>query len=207
MGARAVALGISISRLAPGRRGKVAAVIDEPVVVLITGISASGKSTVADGLARRFARGVHVRGDVFRKMVVTGRAEMGPHAGREALDQLYLRYRLGAATADTYFAAGYSVVVQDVVIGPPLLDYTQLIRSRPLCVVVLAPTADVVRAREASRAKVAYREGGYTVEDLDAALRRDTPRIGLWIDSSSQTPDETVEQIIEQGWAVRDLNP
>ena len=181
--------------------------MNEPVVILVTGISASGKSTVAEGLARRFARGVHVRGDLFRKMVVTGRAEMGPHAGSEALDQLQLRYRLGAATADAYFDAGFSVVVQDVVIGPALVEYTKLIRSRPLCVVVLAPTSDVVLAREASRAKVAYGGHRYTVEDLDAALRRDTPRIGLWIDSSAQTPDETVEQIIEQGWAVRDLNP
>jgi dephospho-CoA kinase len=40
---------------------------------VITGVMAAGKSTVADLLARRFDRGVHVRGDVFRKMIVTGR--------------------------------------------------------------------------------------------------------------------------------------
>ena len=66
--------------------------------------------------------------------MVTGRAEMGPHAGSEALDQLQLRYRLGAAIADAYFDAGFSVVVQDVVLGPALVEYTKLIRSRPLCV-------------------------------------------------------------------------
>jgi predicted kinase len=182
-------------------------VIDEHVVVLITGISASGKSTVAERLAARFVRGVHVRGDAFRRMVVAGRAEMAPEPSTDALAQLHLRYRLGAATADAFFADGFSVVVQDVVLGPALLEYTKLIRSRPLCVVVLAPTADVVRAREAARAKTAYGAGGFCVEDLDAALRRETPPIGLWIDSSAQTPDETVEHIIQQGWAVRDLNP
>ena len=81
--------------------------------------------------------------------------------------------------------SGFSVVVQDVVLGPALLEYTKLIRSRPLCVVVLAPTADVVRAREAARAKSAYGAGGFGVEELDAALRGETPRIGLWIDSSA----------------------
>ena len=74
--------------------------IDEHVVVLITGISASGKSTVAERLAARFVRGVHVRGDAFRRMVVAGRAEMAPEPSPDALAQLHLRYRLGAATAD-----------------------------------------------------------------------------------------------------------
>jgi chloramphenicol 3-O-phosphotransferase len=52
------------------------ALIDNAAMVLITGIPAAGKSTVADRLARRFSRGVHVRGDLFRRMVVTGRHEM-----------------------------------------------------------------------------------------------------------------------------------
>ena len=52
------------------------ALTDERPVVLVTGVPASGKSTVADLLARRFTRGVHVKGDVFRRMVVAGRQEM-----------------------------------------------------------------------------------------------------------------------------------
>jgi len=36
-------------------------------VVLITGIQAAGKSTVAQELADRLPRSVHVRGDVFRR--------------------------------------------------------------------------------------------------------------------------------------------
>ena len=48
----------------------------ERAVVVITGIMASGKSTVAEALAKRFAKAVHLRGDIFRRMVVSGRAEM-----------------------------------------------------------------------------------------------------------------------------------
>lgn len=69
-------------------------------VVLITGISAAGKSTVADLLARRFDRGVHVKGDVFRRMIVAGRHEMTVSPSGAAWSQLHLRYRLGAMTAD-----------------------------------------------------------------------------------------------------------
>ena len=177
--------------------------IDAQPVVLVTGISASGKSTVAELLAQRFERGVHVKGDVFRRMVVSGRAEMSASPSADAWDQLRLRYRLGAATADAYHAAGFSVVVQDVVVGQVLDEYVAAIRSRPRFVVVLAPRPDVVEAREAGRAKVAYRDGAPTVDALDHALRHETPRLGLWLDSSDQRPDETVEEIIERADEAR----
>lgn len=177
------------------------ALVDEHVVVLITGIPASGKSTVADGLARRFPLGAHVRGDVFRRMVVSGRHEMDSSPSDEARRQLRLRYRLAGRTADAYHDAGFSVVVQDVVIGPLLSAYVEAIRSSPLVVVVLAPHPEVVADREASRTKVAYRRGAATLTALDSALRTETPRIGLWLDTSAQTPDDTVDEIVGRGLA------
>ena len=107
-------------------------------VFLLTGIMASGKSTVAQLLAERLPRAAHVRGDAFGRMIVTGRREMTPGAGPEAEVQLELRYRL-AATADAYFGAGFSVVVQDVVLGGWLPRFVDLAQGRPLLMVVLAP--------------------------------------------------------------------
>ncbi len=173
--------------------------LDEHLVVFITGISASGKTTVADLLARRFERGVHVKGDVFRRMVVAGRAEMTGAPSAEAVRQLRLRYRLGASTADAYFQQGFSVVVQDVVLGPDLVNYAASIRSRPLVVVVLAPRPQVVAKRESERKKIGYRVGHHSIEDLCAVLRFDTPRVGLWLDTSNQTPEQTVDEIVRRG--------
>jgi len=167
-------------------------------VVLVTGIPAAGKSTVADRLARRFPRGVHVRGDMFRRMVVSGRHEMTSAPTDEARRQLRLRYRLGAAAADAYHEAGFAVVVQDVVLGPVLADYVGSLRSRPLVVVVLAPRRDVVAAREAARPKTAY-GGPDRIAELDAALREDTPRLGLWLDTSDLDADATVDEIVRRG--------
>jgi predicted kinase len=175
------------------------ALTDNAAMVLITGIPAAGKSTVADRLARRFRRGVHVRGDVFRRMVVTGRHGMTATPSQEAWRQLRLRYRLAAQAADAYYEAGFSVVVQDVVIGPELTTYVNGIRARPLVLVVLAPRPEVVARREVARTKVAYSEDGATITALDSALRQETPRIGLWIDTSTQSPDETVAEIIRRG--------
>ncbi|MFI6906622.1 AAA family ATPase [Nonomuraea sp. NPDC050394] len=163
-------------------------------VILITGISASGKSTVAQALAERLPKSVHVRGDVFRKMVVNGRAEMSAEPSEEARRQLRLRYAIAAEVADRYFEAGFTPVLQDVVLGPELETVTKLIRSRPLHVVVLAPSAESVERRERERPKTGY--GDWTVAQLDQVLRTRTPRIGHWIDSGGLSVDETVGEIL-----------
>ncbi|NBE96778.1 phosphotransferase [Nonomuraea sp. KC401] len=168
-----------------------------PGVVLITGISAAGKSTVAQALAERLPRSAHVRGDVFRRMVVGGRAEMTPEAPDEALRQLDLRYRIAAQTADLYYEAGFTPIVQDVILGRDLERFTRMVRSRPLHVVVLVPDPATVERRERARDKSGY-AGGWTIAQLDAALRDETPRLGLWLDTSPQSPEETVDEILSR---------
>ena len=173
--------------------------LDVQPIVLVSGIPASGKSTVADLLARRFARGVHVKGDVYRRMVVAGRQEMTADPSEEAWRQLRLRYRLGAATAEAYHEAGFSVVLQDVVVGTPLGEVVASIGRRPLVVVVLAPGTDAVAERERNRSKAAYRDEMSDITSMDAALHAETPRLGLWLDTSNQHPEDTVEEIIRRG--------
>ncbi|PWR08733.1 phosphotransferase [Micromonospora sicca] len=171
---------------------------ETPAVVLITGIMAAGKSTVAELLARRVPRSVHLRGDVFRRMVVNGRAEMTAQPSEEAWRQLRLRYELAATVADRYVGAGFTVVLQDVVLGADLPAMVARVRHRPLAVVVLAPRPEVVAVRERDRPKKAY--GDWPVADLDAGFRSDTPRIGLWLDTSDQTPERTVAEILARAW-------
>lgn len=161
-------------------------------VVLVTGIMAAGKSTVAQLLAEQLPRAVHVRGDVFRRMVVSGRADVEPDLSDESVAQLQLRYRLSALVADEYADAGFTAVVQDIALGDDLPAWVAMFRHPPQ-VVVLAPSAAAVRAREDARAKTGY--GTWTVEDLDVGLRVGTPRLGLWLDTSDQTPAETVDAI------------
>ena len=72
---------------------------------------------------------------------------------------------------------GRSVRVQDVVLGDDLPRYAARVRTRPLYVIVPAPSAAAVRGREAGRPKTGY--GRWTVDGLDRALREETPRVGL----------------------------
>ncbi len=110
----------------------------------------------------------------------------------EAMKQLLLRYRAAAETARLYSSAGFSVVYQDVVIGPVLSDVVAMFEGFPLHVVVLCPTPDSIARREAARAKSGY--AAVTIDQLQSTLE-ETPRIGLWIDSSAQTVEETAREI------------
>jgi len=165
-----------------------------PEMFLVTGIMAAGKSTVAQALAERFDRSVHVRGDTFRRFVVSGRAEMSAEPSVEALAQLRQRYELAAMVGDRYAAAGFVTVIQDIVLGPMLAEVIDMIRTRPLAVVVLAPSADEVAAREAARPKTGYTR--FEPVDLDVDLRTQTPRVGLWVDSTHLSVSETVDYIL-----------
>ena len=165
-----------------------------PRIVLITGPSAAGKSTVAQAVAERLPRSVHLRGDVFRRMIVSGRATFGATLDEEAVRQLELRYDLAVAAALRYLEAGFNLVYQDIDIGPALERVTEHLRDWPLTVIVLVPDTDAISRREHERAKTAYG----TVAEVDSMLRaftEETPRIGTWIDSTHLTVGDTVDAV------------
>ncbi|MBX3000632.1 MAG: AAA family ATPase [Caldilineaceae bacterium] len=164
-------------------------------IILITGNMASGKSSVAQALAERLPKSVHLRGDLFRRMIVNGRAEMSSELSDEAARQLQLRYDLAVETAKRYADAGFTVVYQDIVIGATLGAVAAAFHPYRLAVVVLCPRADVVAARDQQRAKTGYASRA-EVDAFDGVLRRETPPIGYWLDNSVLTLDQTVDAIL-----------
>jgi hypothetical protein len=85
--------------------------------------------------------------------------------------------------------------VEDVVAGPLLPEFLSLIDYRPLYVVVLLPSVDALASRDEPRSSRGY--GIWSAPELRAVFVDETPRLGLWIDSTDQTPAETVEAVIE----------
>jgi predicted kinase len=179
-------------------------IIGGVTLFVISGVSAAGKSTVAQLLAERCERGVCVPGDAIRAMMVSGRVDVGPDAGAEALRHLTLRYAGALAVADVFLRGGFDVVVEDVIIGSVLRDFLDLVPVPEFHLVFLDPDAAAIERRERERDHApAYGPDRWSVAGLQAVLREETDRIGLWLDTSGQSAAQTVEAILSHPDASR----
>jgi chloramphenicol 3-O-phosphotransferase len=80
-------------------------------------------------------------------------------------------------------------------------SWLALVSAWPLHLVVLRPSIGVIAQREALRrqqtGKVAYR-GAFTPAVNDRHLGTIPSHLGLWLDTSTQTAEETAREIIER---------
>jgi broad-specificity NMP kinase len=165
-------------------------------IYLISGLPGAGKSSVSYRLAKRFERGVHIEADLVQQMIVVGSVWPEWEPREEAMRQFDLRRRNVSMLADSFFDAGFTPVIDDIVIGSRIDEYVSGLQGRPLLFVMLVPRPDVVRKREMSRKKYVFDRWAH----LDDVIRRETPRVGLWLDTSDMSADETVDAILRDGW-------
>ena len=171
---------------------------------VVSGTQGAGKTTVSSLLARRFQRGVHVSGDALQKMIVSGRqwpvssqTTVNDDFDGEAVRQLRLRLHNICLLGRSFLDAGFTVVLDDIVVGARLTELREDLAGVDFLFVMLAPSLEVVRQRERQRGTELWREWEWLTESIE----RTTSRMGLWLDSSDQTAEETVDEIVRRAWS------
>jgi len=96
---------------------------------------------VARALAARFERGVHIEADALQQMIVTGGewpTELADPTGEPAR-QLRLRLHNVCSLARSFFDSGFTVILDDIIIGERWAELCEDLAGRPFELVVLAP--------------------------------------------------------------------
>jgi chloramphenicol 3-O-phosphotransferase len=171
--------------------------MNEHQLIVVTGVMAAGKSTVARLLAQRYPRGAYIEADSLQRMIVSGGVwvgEPGEPAG-EVERQLRLRLKNMCLLGRSFFESGFTAILDDIIIGERWPQIQEELRGLPFSLVVLAPQVEAVLQRDQERAQTT--QGKAWAEYLDRELRQTMTGIGFWIDSSAQTPEETVDAIFQ----------
>lgn len=180
-------------------------------IFVVSGTQGAGKTTVASMLATRFARGAHVSADVMQKMILSGCewpdatvvTRETPEISGETGRQLWLRMHNACLVSRSFFDAGFTAVMDDILFGEQLAQLCDELRDVPFYFVMLRPGVTTVRERERGRGSSLYLEWEWLTRRIAAS----EPKLGLWLDTSKQTAEETVDEILRRAWTEAIVEP
>lgn len=179
--------------------------MERPAAWLISGAPGAGKTTISEELCRSFPLALHIPVDDIRDWVRSGFSSPVEWSA-ETTRQFVLARRSAARIAADYVAAGFVVVIDDVIRESDLDQYTRYLGSTALRKVLLNPSLETALARNA-----APRRKDFDASVLEAACRGLHPLLRAentaergWIvvDSTTMNVVQTVDLIV-RSWTGR----
>jgi hypothetical protein len=133
--------------------GKLEGIVDSEdllsQVLVLTGPPGAGTDAAAELLARRMARAAVIDAELLHTMIAVGRRH--PWEGDAGRVQAELGARNACALATNFVAAGYTPIVCELLTDETAALYRSLLAPVRVMIVLLLPSFDAVRQRNASR--------------------------------------------------------
>lgn len=167
---------------------------------IVSGIPGSGKSTVAHHLAASFPRSAHIEADRLQAMIVGGAVNPGVPPEDEQERQVQLSITHQCLLARSFADGGFTPVIDYVIpTRERLSGYRSQTSGYELNLVTLCPSVETVLERDRERPKTVAREWVHLREQMTSLQGG----MGLWVDSTDLSVEETVSRILADREAAR----
>ena len=168
---------------------------------LISGVPGSGKSSVADALARKYPKGVHLPMDDLRQLVRSGLASPLDWNAETSV-QFEIARRNAARLAADYVSSGFSVVIDDVVREADMPQFLPHLGGLVPRKILLSPSIFVVHRRNSQRTNKSFDTKILepVATRMHGQLLAGCPPEAGWVvlDTSTQSVNDTVDTILKR---------